>query len=72
MRVICGVQLKDRKRTKDFVIGLKETFFIRSLCYGKQCLLALSCVEERGWSCFEKTEVEGQRKKGRRSRRKKV
>ena len=25
MKTICGVQLKDRKRTKDLMLGLKET-----------------------------------------------
>ena len=36
----------------DVHVGLKWNH--RSVGHGKQCLLALSCVEERGWSCHKK------------------
>ena len=51
--VMCGVQLKGRKRYMAFMLmlGLNET---RSVGYGKQCWLVWSCVEESGWSCLEK------------------
>ena len=47
---MCGVLLKNRKRSTDlmFVLGLKET--IDQLACDKQCALVWSCVEERGWS----------------------
>ena len=47
---MCGVQLKDRKRSKDLILGLDET--IDQLAIAK-CLLVWSCVEERGWSHLE-------------------
>ena len=54
VRTMCGVQLKDRKRSTDLMLmlGLKETMDQLSLansvrCYGHG-------VEERGWSCLEK------------------
>ena len=48
VRAICGVQLKDRKRSRDlmFMLGLNETI--------DQFSLVWSCVEERGWPCLEK------------------
>ena len=46
VRSICGVQLKDRKRSKDFMLmfGLNKA---KSVGYGKQSSLVWSCVEER-------------------------
>ena len=51
VRAMCGVQLKDRKRSTDlFMVGSSET---TDGGHSKQCSLVWSCVE-RGWSCFEK------------------
>ena len=54
MKAICGVQLKDRKTCTYlmFMLGLSEN--IGQLAMKKQCSLVWSCVEVRGWSCFEK------------------
>ena len=51
MRAICGAQLKDRKRSSELmsILGLKNH---RTDVYCKQCSLAWSCAEERGWSCL--------------------
>ena len=51
MRAVCGVQLKDGKRSTDlmFIVSMRETI----VGYGKQCSLVWSCVEEGGWSCVE-------------------
>ena len=51
LMAMCGVQLKDKRRYKELMLGLNETM----VRYGKQCSLAWSCVEERGWSCLEKS-----------------
>ena len=50
LTAMCGVHLNDRKTAMDFMLmlGLNETID----GYGKQCLLVLSCVVERGWSCL--------------------
>ena len=47
--VMCGVQLKDRKRSTYLMLifGFNEAI----VGYGKQCSLVWSCVVERGWSC---------------------
>ena len=50
VRAMCGMQCKDRKRF-DVHVGLELNH--RSVGYGKQCSLALSCVEERRWSYVE-------------------
>ena len=49
VRAMCGVQLKDRKISKDLMLmlSLKET--IDQLAT-TNCSLVWSCVEERGWS----------------------
>ena len=52
MRAMCGVQLRCRERSTDLMLGLNET--TDQLAMAKQCSLAWSCVEERGWSCLEK------------------
>ena len=48
VKAMCGVQLKDRKRSMDlmFMLGLKKTI--------DQCSLVWSCVEERGWPHLKK------------------
>ena len=53
VREMCGVQLKDRKRSMDlmFMQGLKE--IIDQLAIAK-CSLKWSCVEEREWSHLKK------------------
>ena len=49
VRAMCGVQLKDRKRSKDlmFMLGLYET--IDQLAMANSVHLVWFCVEERGW-----------------------
>ena len=53
VRAMCGVQLKDKKRSIDlmFMLGLNETIDqlarANSVCWYCHVL-------ERGWSCFEK------------------
>ena len=54
VREMCGVQLKDRKRSTDFMFMMCLKEIIDLVGYGKQCSLACSCVEERGWSCHNK------------------
>ena len=60
VRAICGVQLKDRKRSMDlmFMLGLNETMEQLTIansvrwyghCRGERMVI----VEERGWSCLE-------------------
>ena len=51
VRAMCGVLLRDRKRSIEvmFILGLNET--VDQLA---QCSLVRTCVEERGWSCLEK------------------
>ena len=52
VRAMCGVQLKDRKRSTDlmFMLGLNETIdqfaMANSFCWYGHVL--------RGWSCLEK------------------
>ena len=46
VKAMCGVQLKDGKRSKGVMLSLNET---KSVGYGKQYLLVWSCVEERAW-----------------------
>ena len=50
VRAMCGVQLKDRKRSTDlmFMLGFEGNY--GSVGYGAQCSLVWSCVEERGLS----------------------
>ena len=45
---MCGVQLNDRKRSKDLMsmLGLSETI--------EQCSLVWSCVVGKSWSCLDK------------------
>ena len=51
VRAMCGVQLKDRKRSMDYgYVGYKLN--LTSVGHGKQCLLVWLCDEERGWSCL--------------------
>ena len=62
---MCGIQLKDRKRSTDliFILDLNETIDQLAMA---NCSLVWSCVDVSGWSCLEKAldfEVDGQRKK---------
>ena len=50
VRAMCGVQVKADKF--DVRAGFEVNYL--SVGYGKQCLLAWPCVEERGWSSLEK------------------
>ena len=52
-REMCGVQLKDKKGAKDLMFMLGLNETIKSVDCGKQCSLVWSCVEEPGWSCLE-------------------
>ena len=60
MTAMCGVQVKGGKNLM-WMLGLNETIDQLAMA-SKQCLLAWSCVEERGWSCTLKgIRVWGQR-----------
>ena len=50
-KAMCGVQLKDRKRSMDlmFMLGFNETIDLWQTVF-----VGMSCIEERGWSCAEK------------------
>ena len=52
MRALCGVQLIDRKRAKNFMLmlGLKKTMD-QLAGYCKQCVWL--CVGNGGWLCLE-------------------
>ena len=54
VRAICGVQLKDKKRSINlmFMLGLNETIDQLAMANSP---LPWSCVEERGWTWFEKS-----------------
>ena len=68
MRAICGVQLKDKKRSTDlmFMLGLRETMgqlsIANSVCWYCHDLRRVDSHVLRRALHFE---VEGQRKKGR-------
>ena len=68
VRAMCGVQLKDRKRSTDsmFMLGLKETIgqlaIANSVCWYGQVLRRVDGHVLRKALHFE---VEGKRKKGR-------
>ena len=47
---MCGVQLRDRKRSNDLMLMLGLNRTVDQLAVEKQCLLVWSCVEERGRS----------------------
>ena len=51
---MCRVQLRKQKKICGFDVlaGFKGNYL--SVGNGKQCLLALSCVEETGWSRLKK------------------
>ena len=53
VRAMCGVQLNNRKRSTElmFMLALSET--VNQLAIANS-VRAWICVEERGWSCFEK------------------
>ena len=64
VRAMCGVQLKDRKRSTDlmFMLGLNETIDHLAMansvhCYGHVLRRAWSCVEERARSCVKESMV---------------
>ena len=48
-----GVLRIDTTRDSDMILILGLN--VRSVCYDKQCALVWSCVEEKSWSCLEKT-----------------
>ena len=52
MRVMCGVQLKDRKRSIYLMFMLDLNEIVDQLAMAN-CSLEWSSVEERGWSCLE-------------------
>ena len=45
-------QLQKKIYGRDVYVGFELNH--RSVCYGKQCTLVWTYVEERGWSCLVK------------------
>ena len=72
VRGMCGVQLKDSKRSTDLMFMLGYEGIYGSVGYGKQCSLVWPCVKERGHGhvlgLALDFEIEGQRMKGRPNR----
>ena len=52
VRAMCEELLRDIKRSKDLKLVLNET--IGQLAMANTAHFGWSCVEEKGWSCFQK------------------
>ena len=51
---MCGIQLKERAKNLMLMLGLNETMEMLAMA---NIALALSCVEEGRWSCFQNSRV---------------
>ena len=55
MRAMCGLQLKDMKRSIDLMSMLDLREIIDQFAMAnKQCSVVWSCIEKRWWLCLEK------------------